>query len=641
MNKERLRVCRIGHHPTLCFAAEELMKYLKKLIRDDVAITMEIREAYDPAEKGILWLGLWGDFNISPCPAKDPKFDDAIHLEVKEGQGVITGSNPRSVLIGVYRYLTELGCRWVRPGQDGEYIPKKNIASMTLSLEEKPSYRHRGICIEGAVSYENVADIIDWAPKLGFNSYFIQFREAYTFFHRWYSHIGNPTKKPEAFSLERAREFVKRAEGEIKKRDLLYHAVGHGWTCEPLGIPGLGWESKEYDLSSETRRYLAEVNGNREIWHGVPLNTNLCYSNPEVRDLMVNSIADYLEEHPQVDVLHFWLADDSNNQCECEECRDTIPSDYYVEMLNQLDQVLTQKGLDTKIVFLIYVDLLWPPEVQRIQNPDRFILMFAPITRSYSQEFSPSHEVKELPKYQRNRLQFPASVDENVAFLKAWQGIFPGDSFDFDYHFMWDHYSDPGYYKVAQLLHLDIRHLKEIGLNGFISCQVQRAFFPTGLGMYVMGRTLWNDMLEFEDIARDYFIHAFGPDGLECQKYLSGLSDLFDPTYLRGEKKQTREEAVDRFYRIPGYIDDFKEVIKRNLLLQDPCHAASWRYLKYHADISTFFAMTLQAKAAGDNTRAQSMWNSLQQYVQENEDALQPVFDVCLFIGSVSRRLFP
>ncbi|MGI6707504.1 MAG: DUF4838 domain-containing protein [Clostridia bacterium] len=640
MSKESLKLCRTGHHPTLVFAAEELMNYLKKLIRDEGTVTIEAKEAYDPAEKGILWLGLWGDFNVPPCPVKDPKFDDAIKIEVKEGQGFICGSNPRSVLIGVYRYLSELGCRWLRPGKDGEYIPKKNISDMTFSLEEMPSYRHRGICIEGAVSYENLADIIDWAPKLGFNSYFIQFREAYTFFHRWYSHIGNPTKKPEAFSVEKAREFVKRAVEEIKKRDLLYHAVGHGWTCEPLGIPGLSWESKEYDLSPETRQYLAEVNGKREIWQGIPLNTNLCYSNPEVRELMVNSIADYLEEHPQVDVLHFWLADGSNNQCECENCKDTLPSDYYVQMLNRLDQVLSQRGLDTKIVFLIYVDLLWPPELQGIQNPDRFILMFAPITRSYSQAFAPSHELKELPKYHRNRLQFPASVDENVAFLKAWQDMFPGDSFDFDYHFMWAHYSDPGYFKIAQILHLDIRQLKEIGLNGFISCQVQRAFFPTGLGMYVMGRTLWNDSLEFEDLARDYFIHAFGPDGLECQKYLSGLSELFDPSYLRREKKQDKKEAADRFYRIPAYIDQYRELIKKNLLLQEPCHAASWRYLKHHADIATFFAMALQSKAAGDETRAEAMWNSLQRYVQENEDALQSVFDVCLFIETVGRRIF-
>ena len=53
-------------------------------------------------------------------------------------------------------------------------------------------------------------------------------------------------------------------------------------------------------------------------------------------------------------------------------------------LLNEIDERLTALGLDTRLAFLIYFELLWPPVTQHLKNPDRFILMFAPITRTYT-----------------------------------------------------------------------------------------------------------------------------------------------------------------------------------------------------------------------------------------------------------------
>jgi len=640
------RICIIGADQTLQFAAEELCKYLERMAGGKARIAVERRAEYVPTERGALWLGTFSafasaaGFPVDVLPAVgEPELDDAVFIDVSAGEGIVAGSNPRSVLIAVYRLLSEAGCRWVRPGPSGEYIPKRDLASPSAKVISKAAYRHRGICIEGAVSYENVAEIIDWAPKVGFNAYFIQFREGYTFLERWYAHRGNPTKESEAFSVEQAKKCVHKAAQEIKKRGLLYHAVGHGWTCEPLGIPGLSWDSREYDLAPEVARYLAEVNGKRAIWQGIPLNTNLCYSNPEVRRLIVEEIAKYAQEHPEIDILHFWLADGSNNQCECESCQKAIPSDFYVMMLNDLDELLSQKGLRTKVVFLIYVDLLWPPQVERIRNPERFVLMFAPITRTYSEEFTVGETTAEYPPYQRNQLKFPANVAENVAFLRAWQRQFQGDSFDFDYHLMWDHYNDPGYYQIARTLNHDTQHLKEIGLNGFVSCQVQRAFFPTGLPMVTLGRTLWDDKLSFEEIAEDYFRSAFGADGGLAEDYLSSLSQLFDPPYLRGERPQVSPEAAERFGKVTSLVHDFRPVIGRNLSSEDACWAASWQYLAHHAELAVLLAQALEARASGDQGQAMAWWERAKAWAQAHEDAVQSVFDLFEFIQCWPKKL--
>ena len=64
---------------------------------------------------------------------EDKYSDDAIYINIENGKGVITGTNPRSVLIGVYRYLNELGCAFIRPGIDNEVIPLCNPKVVGIS----------------------------------------------------------------------------------------------------------------------------------------------------------------------------------------------------------------------------------------------------------------------------------------------------------------------------------------------------------------------------------------------------------------------------------------------------------------------------------------------------------------------------
>ena len=618
-------------HPTVRYAAEELQKYLTEA----TGRAAEFGECCCNEDALDIHVGLSSDIEgVGSVDVPDPALDDAIDLVMFGEGGYIAGPNPRSVLLSVYRYLTEVGCRWVRPGRDGEYVP--HVDSLpNVEVHEAPSYRHRGVCIEGFSGLEHVIGMIDWLPKLGFNGYFIQFREAHEFFDRWYTHAGNPHMQGEPISVDQAREFTAAAVAEIKKRDMLYHAVGHGWTCEPFGMSGLGWACSEGEPPAEVAQYLAEVNGERKLWHGVPINTNLCYGNAKAREMVTDEIVSYSETHPEIDILHFWLADGSNNHCECELCRDTRPSDFYVQMCNELDKKLTAKGLKTRIVFLIYVDLLWPPEKEKIANPDRFILMFAPITRTYSEPYTVEEPLPPIPPFVRNKLTFPRGVAENIALLRAWQNDFPGDSFDFDYHMMWDHFRDPGYIPVAKILSQDIRGLKDIGLDGYVSCQVQRAFFPTGLPMTVLGRDLWNRQIPYDQIAEDYFASAFGPDGKLAQGYLESISYLFDPTYLRGETPKICPGNADDLAKIPEVVDAFLPTVEQNLTTGNAVWAKSWFYLKHSANLSKLLAFACEAEARDQKELAKSRWEETCNYAWEHESELHPVLDVPTFINTL------
>jgi hypothetical protein len=608
----------------LDYAKSELDKY-HKLINNDFNHEITLTLSKD-----------FADFN-SDC---DFELDDAYYIDIKEAKGKILGVNPRSVLIGVYKYFCLLGCVFYAPGECGEIVIQRGKEECTVNFTGIASNRHRGICIEGSVSYENVLDMVDFAPKNGFNSYFIQFREGHNFFERWYTHEGNTLLKPEEYSVKKSQEFVKKLEIEIKRRGLLYHKIGHGWTCECLGYPSTGWHKIDKDKVPEiTKKYLAEIAGERNFYEDVPLNTHLCYSNPEVRRLIVDEVVKYTAGNPYVDVLHFWLADNFNNICECENCKEYTITDLYVKMLNDIDERLTSLNIKTKIVFLIYFELLWEPINEKINNPDRFIMMFAPITRTYTRGYLVDNEV--LNKYNTpqleyhlNKMVFPKDVESNLAMLFRWQKHFNKDSFVFDYHLMWDIYRDFSGMELARVIYSDVKSLKTIGLNGMISCQVNRASFPTSFCMYVMGKMLYDNQLEYEDIKNEYFTSVFGEKSDVAINYLQGLSQKISFKYNRGELNgYVGNEYVLNLKGAKDFINKMSaDIILAYEDYKGTQQERAWRNLKYSTDIYLKAVEILIQKASGaDTEHLKSLSSDFSNYIWSIEPILQKDLDVFFF----------
>lgn len=682
----------VGNEAPVLYAAEELARYLHLAFGLNcnlagpgdllVGDSAELRYRPDSGAHGVAARDL---------PAEDPAIDEFM-IDVACTRdtftGVICGSNPRSTLIGAYQLLHVLGFCWLHPGPSGEFVPDPaTTLPERVHLAERASYPHRGICIEGAVSYEHVRSVIEWLPRVGMNAYFIQFREAYTFFERWYSrhpdelsaarsgyrpaaaHLESTSADPGRadFTVDDARSIVGRVAEDIAQRGLFHHAVGHGWTCEPFGIPGIEWKEYSEPITDEVRQFFAKIDGTRGLYGVVPLNTNLCYSNPEVRSRIVSAVVDYAAGHPEVTHLHFWLADGNNNQCECADCRKLRPADFYAKMLNAVDEELSKRNIPTKIVFLIYFDLLWPPEQVELRETDRFILMFAPITRSYAAPFmTPSGDVRpggrrsgptpvgdearqagggnsgaELPPYVRNQLEFPKSPDGNLAFLRAWRTVFDGDSFDFDYHLMWDHYLDPGYMSIARTLHADVRDLTDLGLNGLVSCQVQRAAFPTALPVYAMAATLWNRTREFSDICDEYFTTAFGRYGREIRTYLTRLSELFAPLLSGRADALTRGNAM-QFEGAPALAESVVSQLRERRL--DKTLTKSRRVaidrLIAHAELTIGLSDALAKAAYSSRNAGAARWKEVAERALALEGDFHQVFDARLYTDVLGSRLF-
>ncbi len=605
-----ISICKAGYNQTIDFAASELYRYLK-IIDGNLNIDVRSYLTYDKNIKNVLWL---------VCD-NTSQLEDNIKIDLVKGCGIISGSNPRSVLFAVYRFLYELGCRFPSPEEKSEIIPKLNLSyeNFNISINESASYRHRSICIEGSVNYENVANMIKWLPKVYLNGYFFQFKIPYCFFERWYVPNGYQLNEDDVVHMH--ANLIK----DIELRGLNYHATGHGWTCDPIGITEgtSGWVVVDNIKNPEVVKFLAKVDGERKLWGGVPLNTNLCYSNPEVRTRIAKSITQYCIDNSAVNYLHFWLADGSNNHCECDNCKNTKPSDYYVMMLNEIDEYMTAAEIQTKVVFLIYVDLLWEPEKEKIKNPDRFVLMFAPITRTYTNAFSTDVDINdiELAVYDRNKLKMPSNVNENIARLKLWQKQFDGDSFDFDYHIMWDHYKDPGYYRCSEIIHSDMKNLSNIGLCGMVSCQAQRVGFPNWLPLFTMAKTLWNKNLTFDEISNEYFTAEYGPEGSTVLNYLKKLSEYFTPPYIRSEIPRVDEETAKKYKMIPQIIDEMLPEIK----LHEGEEA--WGKLLYHAELCKISARGLYLRSIDDKEGAAKAADEFCSYIERIQNKFDSSLD--------------
>lgn len=526
---QQLTIYRLDDDEPICLAAKELARCLRAMTGARVAVRSA--RAFHPNRAGI-YVGLPDHFRnaLGDQLCAEQHWDDALLVHSYGEALAVTGANARSVLFAAYRWLEALGARWVRPGKDGEYLP--HIPTPALSgweITEQAGNRHRGIVIEGSNFIEQVLDVVEWMPRLRMNAYMLQFRISATFWRRWYERAElRVVDNPHLLSLEECAALDARVADAVKARGLLLHRVGHGWTSEAVGNHASGWEQDE-PAPAEIRHLLAEVNGVRDWHEGIPLNTELCYSNPEARERIIHEVLTYAQAHPEIDVLHYWASDGTNNCCECPACAPLQPSDWYITLLNELSTRLAETVPHMRLVALCYSNTMWPPEqVPPTGIRDNLIFMFAPIARCYAHPILDPHCTEEpvLTPFQRNQVLRPRANSDYAAMLRAWQRYLPAetDSFVFDYHFWWPFPKDLLSTNYAHMLRDDVRQYRKAGLHGLLNCQIQRTSMPTAIAQMAMAAYLWNPQTTVAEFEADYFPAAFGPAAEIAREFLAAFA---------------------------------------------------------------------------------------------------------------------
>jgi hypothetical protein len=633
------RICKITSDPVVDFAAEELKKYLRMMMPR----CGEIIISYDPQAKSDFRLGLMENFGLDTSEAEEQDLDDIIHIDTDENGGIIAGNNPRSVLLAVYKYLTINGCRWLFPGVDGEYIPIKGIEP--VKYHKLADCRYRGQCNEGAESQQAMLETIDFCPKIGMNVYMLEFDIPKAYYDWYYNHTYNEmNREPEPINADTVLQWKRACEAEIAKRGLQFHDIGHGWNAEAFGISSVdGWVKDENNpIPEEARQYLALIDGKRDLFKGVALNTNFCMSNPEARKIVTKAVCDYAEANSHVTYLHVWLADYQKNHCECDTCRTERPSDWYIVFLNDIDEELTRRNLATRIVFCVYSDTAYEPTCEYIKNPARFTMLMGAISRSYTYSVEKDPKVEELKPFILNKSARLDTLEEYIVRANLWRNFAPCKSFAYEYHFWKHQFYAPGTLCFAKRVCEDVVSYRENNFNGIIQDCSQRCFFPNGFSFYCYAQKLFDNAVTYEQLEEDYFKHAYGDQWQLALEYLKAVDEYMPQTYM--EAKHT-SRIPNNFYNpameekllaLVPIAKEFEEKLYAHRNMPIRVQTVAMRLLKLHAEYVQGLAKVMALKALGKDEEAKEAAKAFFAEFGKHEVAIERYYDHMLMVHAMN-----
>jgi hypothetical protein len=302
-------------------------------------------------------------------------------------------------------------------------------------------------------------------------------------------------------------------------------------------------------------------------------------------------------------------------------------------IINALSEALHQRVPAMRFVFLCYIELLWPPEQVAVE--DRYgnaIMMFAPINRCYGHTLvDPGcDDGLPWPRPALNRATFPAYNSFYPRTLGNWRRAFGGDSFDFDYHLMWHQWGQLTDTRVAQIFYEDLQQLRTIGLNGLVSCQSWRAFYPSGLAMAALARSLWGGDISWEGLRRDHFVAAFGEHAGFADGHFERVESYLDTGDAHRRALPLAEADEARLVDLISYLDQALDEAAVRRAEAEGAVRRSLDLLIHHARLLRHLAQANRARQAGDVDAANREFDRAAEFLRRTEPRTAPYLDTQL-----------
>ena len=474
------------------------------------------------------------------------RLQDSFSLKSSAGKLFITGSNPRSVLYGVYEYLKHFGFAFLYPGPEGEVIPPNPQFSVDgFDRQETASRTFRGIAARPAPGkLEEGIQLIRFMVKNKYNLFFMEGYDEDRPGDEYSVRDGIHPLQHVEYALkdksweERlgiAREQKKMAE-EARRCGLLVERGGHGWN---YGVPEhYGFL---HHLSAEEARNILKARGNVNKMAEAAVSTwfQICLEKEEVREIYAEHIVSYLLKHRgEFDIAAIWLGDGYDNKCQCGRCISRPFSDWYLDIFRRAALQLKKLMPELILECLIYFETLEPPTRNWLEGLDNVILNLAVWRPCYFHHLDdPACRLPDwMPDYRHNRSHDTPrdkriiNYDQYLAY-RNWRGVV-GDGLkclvfnyitlspSIDRHFM--------SYDLAPLLEYSLADFDRLNIDGMVDCQCHCSWDkPANLQLYGAARILWNKAdCDTRKIRQELFSALFAEKAGQVIHYCDRMSRL-------------------------------------------------------------------------------------------------------------------
>ena len=267
-----------------------------------------------------------------------PAARDAYAILPTAGGVCITGSNPRSLVTGAFRWLETLGWGWYLPGAGGERAPDSPPAGPLGAIHSEAAFARRGLVFRPSPGLEE--DWADYCARSGLNTLAL-----------------HDTWEPARIEALRAALGRRGVDLEFE-----VHLLGHLLPRE------------EFDRHPEWFRMDPE--GRRTA------DGNLCPSHPEAVRVLSERAAVFVGAHRSDTGRYFLWADDGRPWCACPRCAGLSPSDQNLLVMNAVAGPLLRVDGSARLACLAYHNTL--PAPAGVRPAENVFLEYAPIGRCWA-----------------------------------------------------------------------------------------------------------------------------------------------------------------------------------------------------------------------------------------------------------------
>lgn len=410
---------------------------------------------------------------------------DAYQIVIHGDSLIIDGANARSVLFAAYRLLERLGCRWLAPQLEfyegaAEYVPA--IPTLTYAAApgdaiERPAFALRKIDVEGGRSHdtESLRHIIDWMPKLGFNTLQIPLDHGGSGRVRW----------------DRWRSALI---PELDKRGLLLEVGGHGYQNF------LNADMENGRLFEQHPDWFGKDAACRPSRaRNIVFNTE----NPDAVAYLTANIVAYLKERPEIDIFDLWPPDGAR-WAECKDLVAGAPADRQARLVNHVAAQVRRVRPDVQLEMIAYANAKDPP--QSVALDPSVLVDFCPIGQNFDVAI------------------FDSAGANNALYVKAihaWRDAFAGDIGYYAYYRRYAWRSLP--VMLPNYMQADLKWYASVPVQAVSTYAEPGDWGTYEVNHYVLGHLAWQPDTDLRALLDGYLAARYGDHAVVAGEALAAL----------------------------------------------------------------------------------------------------------------------